>query len=437
MSNAFGVGTDDAIKAVMGGGNVFVTGPGGTGKTHTIKKIQALFPDTTLTVAPTGVAALNVEGMTAHRAFGLSMGVSSDEDVMNIKRRHEKLMKSKDLERIIIDEISMIRADKLWEIDQKLRLVRKKPNEPFGGIQVIKFGDFFQNLPVLTSTEEDLYRSHFNTELCCWSDTWRDAQPYPVMLEKMYRQQSDNFARMLNCLRKGERLDDVVDYINDNCYKPLDNPQAITLTSTNAQTERINKKFFDDIQSPVKIYKSKVEGDFKSKPGPDELALKVGLKVMITANQISKPHEDPAYVNGSIGFIRKMFATYVVVELLDGTVVDVMENVWENVEYTPEKVIDPISGKQKSKISKKVIGQFLALPLRAAYAVTIHKAQGLTLPAVNIDFGYGTFSAGMAYVALSRATHTGGLRMVKPLKKRDIMVDPRVITFYNQTFPGK
>lgn len=436
MSDSFGVGTDAAVKAVMGGDNVFVTGPGGTGKTHTIKKIQALYPDSTLTVAPTGVAALNVEGMTAHRAFGLSMGVSTEEDVGTIKKRHEKLMKSRDLERIIIDEISMIRADKLWEIDEKLKLVRKNP-KPFGGLQMIMFGDFFQNLPVLTNAEEDLYRGLFNTELSCWSDTWKNAQMYPVLLEKMYRQQSDNFARMLNCLRRGERLDDVVSYINDNCYKPLNNPQAITLTSTNAQAERINKKFFDEIKSPVKVFKSRVEGDFKSRPGPDELELKEGLKVMITANQMCQPNEDPAYVNGSIGFIKKMFTTYVVVELLDGTVVDVAENIWENVEYTPEKYIDPATGKQKSKIGKKVIGQFAALPLRAAYAVTIHKAQGLTLPAVNIDFGYGTFSPGMAYVALSRATHTGGLRMIKPLKKRDIMVDPRVIQFYNQTFPGK
>lgn len=428
----FTVGT--GMWVMRRNGKVVITG--NTGKTHTIKKIQALYPDTTLTVAPTGVAALNVDGMTAHRAFGLSMGVSTDDDVSNVKKRHEKLMKSRDLERIIIDEVSMIRADKLWEIDQKLQLVRKV-KKPFGGLQMVMFGDFYQNLPVLTSSEEDLYRGLHNTELACWSDTWRNAQMYPVLLEKMYRQQSDNFARMLNCLRKGERLDDVVQYINDNCYKPLNNPSAITLTSTNAAAERINKKFFDDIKSPAKVYTAKVEGDFKSKPGPDELSLKEGLKVMITANQVTKPHEDPAYVNGSIGFIKKLFSTYVVVELLDGAVVDVMTNVWENVEYTPEKYIDPATGKQKSKIAKKVIGQFSALPLRPAYAVTIHKAQGLTLPAVNIDFGYGTFSPGMAYVALSRATHTGGLRMIKPLKKRDILVDPRVIQFYNQTFPGK
>lgn len=436
MSNSFGVGTDDALKAVMGGDNVFITGPGGSGKTHTIKKIQALYPDTTLTVAPTGVAALNVDGMTAHRAFGLSMGVSTEEDVNTIKKRHEKLMKSKDLERIVIDEISMIRADKLWEIDQKLKLVRKNKN-PFGGVQMIMFGDFYQNLPVLTSQEEDIYRGLFDTELCCWSDTWKNANLQPILLEKVYRQQSEHFANMLNCLRRGERLDDVVEYINSNCLRALDNNQAITLTSTNAQSEKINKKFFDEVDSPIRVYKSRVEGDFKSKPGPDELPLKVGLKVMITANQLVQGNEEPAYVNGSIGFIRKLFATYVVVELLDGKIVDVMENIWENVEYTPEKYIDPASGKQKSKINKKIIGQFAALPLRAAYAVTIHKAQGLTLPAVNIDFGYGTFSAGMAYVALSRATHIGGLRMMKPLKKRDIMVDQRVIQFYNQTFPGR
>jgi len=436
MTNKFGVGTDDALKAVMGGDNVFITGPGGSGKTHTIKRIQSLFPESTLTVAPTGVAALNVDGMTAHRAFGLSMGISTDEDVMAIKPRHKKLMKSRDLERIIIDEISMVRADKLWEISEKLKLVRKNP-KPFGGVQMIFFGDFYQNLPVLTSAEEDLYRDRFDTELSCWSDTWRDANLYPVLLEKIYRQKSENFANVLNCVRKGERLDEVVDYINTNCYRKEVNPQAVTLTSTNNQAERINKKFFDEIDSPIKEYKAKVIGDFSSLPGPEVLQLKEGLKVMITANQVVEGDQTPAYVNGSIGVIKKLFNTFVVVELSDGKVVEINNNVWENVEYAPEKYIDPVTGKQKSKINKKVIGEFSALPLRAAYAITIHKAQGLTLPAVNIDFGYGAFSAGMAYVALSRATHSGGLRMIKPLKKKDIMVDPRVIQFYNQTFEGR
>lgn len=436
MTDKFGIGTDEALKAVLGGESVFITGPGGSGKTHTIKRIQGLFPDSTLTVAPTGVAALNVDGMTAHRAFGLSMGVSTDEDAQNIKPRHKKLMKSRDLERIIIDEVSMVRADKLWEISEKLKLTRKNP-KPFGGVQMIFFGDFYQNLPVLTTGEEALFRDRFDTELCCWSDTWRSVNPYPVLLEKIFRQKSENFANILNCVRKGERLDDVVDYINTHCYKKDVNPQAITLTSTNQQAEKINKKFFDEITSPTKEYKSQVIGDFKSLPGPEILQLKVGLKVMITANQVVEGNVTPAYVNGSIGIIKKLLNTFVVVELTDGKIVEINNNVWENVEYIPEKYIDPATGKQKSRINKKVIGEFSALPLRAAYAITIHKAQGLTLPAVNIDFGYGAFSAGMAYVALSRATHSGGLRMIKPLKKKDIMVDPRVIQFYNQTFPGK
>ena len=149
----FGVGTEEALGAIIEGKNVFITGPGGSGKSHLIKTIQSLYPSSTLTVAPTGVASLNVDGMTTHRAFGLSMGIATEDDGKTVKTKPKKLLKSKSLERIIIDEISMVRADKLWEMDQKLRVARREPKKAFGGLQVIMFCDLFQNHPVLTDSE--------------------------------------------------------------------------------------------------------------------------------------------------------------------------------------------------------------------------------------------------------------------------------------------
>lgn len=434
----FGVGVEAALGAVMSGQNVFVTGPGGSGKSHTIETIQGLYAGSVLTVAPTGVAALNVDGMTAHRAFGLSMGVSTKKDVEDMKPKVKRLLKSKALKIIIIDEISMFRSDKLWEMDMKCRAARKKPNVPFGGLQICMFGDFFQNPPVLKEEEKENYFMFHQTELCCFSDTWRELDPYPVLLEKVFRQNSVHFSTMLNCLRRGDRVEDIVSFMNTHCFQNGDPLDAITLTSTNALADRLNKKRFDQIPGMPTVYEAKKKGDFNQKPVPDMLPLKEGAHVMITVNEPVPVTEsrDPEYVNGSRGVLIELGLESVKVRLDDGKVVDVNMYTWENVEYNPIKVKHS-DGTTTEELEKVVAGTYKAMPIRLGWAVTIHKAQGLTLPELNIDFGYGAFAPGMAYVAFSRATSAKGLRLLRKVKESDIIVDKRIVRFYEETFPGK
>lgn len=431
----FGVGVEAALGAIMSGDHVFVTGPGGSGKSYTIKTIQSLYAGSVLTVAPTGAAAINVDGMTAHRAFGLSMAIATQKDAEQIKPKVKKLLKSKALKIIIIDEISMFRADKLWEMDMKCRLARKEPKKPFGGLQICMFGDFFQNPPVLTEAEKENYFQFHKTELCCFSDTWQELNPYPVILEKIYRQKSVHFSTMLSCLRRGQRIPDIIKFMNTHCFdhgKPLD---AITITSTNAAADKVNKKRFDEVPGLPVLYTAKIVDDFTQKPVPEELYLKEGAQVMITVND-PKGYDEPEYVNGSRGVVIDLLKDSVTIRLDDGKVVNVETYCWENVEYNPIKVRNT-DGTTTEELEKVIIGEYRALPIRLGWAVTIHKAQGLTLPEVNIDFGYGAFSPGMAYVAFSRATSSKGLRLLRKVKESDIIVDQRIVDFYEQTFPGK
>lgn len=431
----FGVGVEAALGAVMSGENVFVTGPGGSGKSYTIKTIQSLYAGSVLTVAPTGGAAINVDGMTAHRAFGLTMGVATKKDTEEVKPKVKRLLKSKALKIIIIDEISMFRADKLWEMDMKCRLARREPTKPFGGLQICMFGDFFQNPPVLTEAEKEMYFQFHNTELCCFSDTWQELKPFPVVLEKVYRQNSVHFSTMLNCLRRGQRIPEIVKFMNDHCYDNGNALDAITITSTNASADRVNKKRFDQIPGLPTLYTAKKKGDFSQKPVPEELYLKEGAKVMITVND-PRGFDEPEYVNGSRGEVIELLKNSVKIRLEDGDVVEVESHVWENVEYNPIKVRNS-DGTTTEEIEKIVIGEYRALPIRLGWAVTIHKAQGLTLPMLNVDFGYGAFAPGMAYVAFSRATTAKGLRLLRKVKEKDIIVDQRIVRFYEETFSGK
>lgn len=428
----YGVGVEAAIGAVMSGQNVFVTGPGGSGKTHTIKTIQSLYAGSVLTVAPTGVAAINVDGMTTHRAFGLSMGVATEKDTEKVKPKVKKLLKSKALKLLIIDEVSMSRADKLWEMDQKCRLARRQPNKPFGGLQVAMFGDFFQNLPVLKEDEKEAYYTFHETELSCFSQTWKELDPFPVILDKIYRQNSVHFASLLNCVRRGERTSDVVKFLNSHCYKGGEALDGITLTSTNAQADKVNALRFKAIPGPERVYYAQKTGDFSQSPVPDKMALKKGAVVMILVNDYL--NEEPDYVNGSRGVVVGMYEDAVSIKLENGNLVSVGLNTWENVEYNPVKVRNS-DGTITEELEKIIIGTYTALPVRLGWAVTIHKAQGLTLPTVNIDFGNGAFAPGMAYVGFSRAKTTKGLRLLRKVRERDIIVDQRIVRFYDETFP--
>lgn len=411
---------------------------GNCGKTHLLQDIQSLLGESCMVVAPTGVAALNAGGVTAHRAFDLSAGVTVPEDFTEIRSKTAKPLKSKALRTLVIDEVSMVRADKFVEMDKKLQHLRKS-SEPFGGLQVIMFGDFYQAQPVISTQEREDYYKYWDTDLCFYTQSWKDLNLKCVALVEQFRQESIRFATMLNCVREGRRTGDVVKELNSRCYHGGQASDAIILCSTNKRVEEINREFYDRINGEERMYKGTLKGKFPPNqlPVEDLMCLKVGMKVMIVANDLNPNHKVPCYVNGSRGTILKFYEDKVDIELDDGTLVTVPKKLWESYEYKPSLKIDWKTRKQKRVIERITTGSFEQLPLKSGYAYTIHKSQGLTLDAYNLDLGKrGAFAAGMTYVALSRAKKIQSITLLRPVRESDIIVDPRVIQFYADTFPG-
>lgn len=441
------IGNEAAMKAIMDGDNVFVTGPGGSGKSQMIDGLREFFADSFLFVAPTGIAALNISGITTHKAFGLTFGVTTKEDYKAKSKQPAMLMASDALEAIVFDEISMTRSDKLREIDMKLRYHRKV-NKPFGGLQVIMFGDGFQIKPVLKKEETTMFRELHGNEIPFGCDVWNELNFTNAYLPKVHRQADPVFAGHLNNIRIGDNIAEAVDYFNQNCFgSPLQG--AVTLTTTNKLAEEINKREFDKIKAQPHKFEAKITGQFTERPVNEVLELKEGLKVMIVVNDNDQRKKEPDYVNGTVGIIKTIAKTFVVVDI-DGKAIHIGKSEWSNIAQVPEqklvqveKEIDMADGtKQKVKVMEKQtvlvdkeIGKYLQFPFKLGYAITGHKAQGLTLGKVNIDLGYGTFTPGQAYVMLSRATSTQGLRLTKRLRVKDIIVDQGVRKFYHETFP--
>lgn len=441
------IGNENAMKAIMAGENVFITGPGGSGKSMMIATLREFFGDSFLFVAPTGIAALNISGMTTHKAFGLTFGVTTKEDYKAKSKKPAMLMASDALDALVFDEISMTRSDKLREIDMKLRYHRKV-NKPFGGLQVIMFGDGFQMKPVLKREEMPVFRELHGNEIPFGSAVWKELNFTNAYLPKVHRQTDPVFAEHLNNIRVGRNVPAAVEYFNQKCFGPALSG-AVTLTTTNKLAEEINEREFKKIKAEAKEFKASIIGEFPERPVNEVLKLKVGLKVMIVVNDNDDKKKAPDYVNGTVGIITKIASSFVMVDI-DGRQIPIGKNEWTNVVQVPEeklvqveKEIElPDGTKQLTKVMEKQtvlvdkeIGKYLQFPFKLGYAITGHKAQGLTLGKVNIDLGFGTFTAGQAYVMLSRATSTDGLRLMKKLRVKDIIVDQEVKKFYEYTFP--
>lgn len=404
-------------------GHLFVTGRAGTGKSTLLKAVRDWLGEQAVVVAPTGLAAVNVGGQTIHSFFGFPPRLIRPDDIR--RSRNGRVMRR--LDAVIIDEVSMVRSDLMWAIDQSLRLNRGRPREPFGGARMILFGDLFQLPPVVRDGEEithleETYDGPFFFTVPALSE---GIGTQLLELEQVFRQTDTELIDVLNSIRSGDASEDDLELLNTR-VQPIrtlaEGQSFIILTPTNQAANRINLAYLDALPSQAVTFEAGITGDFNANAQPTEanLTLKVGAKVILLRND-----PDRRWVNGTIATVSQLTDKRVWVEVA-GREHEIEPASWENRRYAFD------TGEEK--IVETVAGTFKQFPLRLAWALTIHKSQGLTLDNVYIDFGRGTFAHGQAYVALSRCRSLEGLQLARPLRYSDIMFDPRAAG-YEKLFP--
>lgn len=506
----------DVIDTLENSGeNLFITGRAGTGKSTLLGYFRNTTKKNVVVVAPTGVAALNVRGQTIHGFFKFKIGMTVH-DVKKITAEVDQKMYKK-IDMLIIDEISMVRADLFDCIDRFLRLNGKNPAEPFGGVQIVVIGDLFQLPPVVGPGEGYIFETKYESPYFFDAPAYKQGNFQVIELTQVYRQHDPVFIDILDKIRTGEADMQHVEYINRMCLEvngkkvtmtdvqtidavvsdslyvndegvPIDGEErdeegnivvkekmmskkeeliqdlkkqfdvsgikglsfgmktimsdssvsadavsksnlsednlnsvkklTVYLVTTNALADKINTEKLEEIKTPSKIYKGALVGRFEQKnaPAPEQLVLKLGAQVMTLKN-------DPSgkWVNGDIGIVEKLLDASVRVRFEDGRVEEVIGDTWEMVRYEYDELHD--------QLDSEVVGKYTQIPIKLAWAVTIHKSQGKTFDTAIIDFGKGTFAHGQAYVALSRVRSLQGITLKNPLRAQDVRIDERIRDF--------
>ncbi len=403
--------------------NVFVTGRAGTGKSTLLQLFRNTTRKKSIVLAPTGIAALNVQGMTIHSFFRFPAKPISRSEVKRVRNRklYEKI------ETIIIDEISMVRADMLDNIDAFMRLNGTRPGLPFGGVQMIFFGDLFQLPPVVSSdAERQLFKTFYDSAYFFSAKVFEhDFEMEMLELYQTYRQDSRHFIRLLDSIRLNHADYDDLEDLNERHFPDFEVEDFyITLSPRNATVDAINTRELKKLNTEERSYMAKVHGMFDKRKFPTDaiLNLKMDAQVMFVKND-----PDRKFVNGSIGKIVALEPDEIKVAIEDENgiqkIINVVQLDWEILKY---------SVNDKNEIETDVLGSFKQYPIRLAWAVTIHKSQGKTFDKVIIDMGRGAFESGQTYVALSRCRTLNGIILKTKITPKDVITDDRIVDFYER-----
>lgn len=419
--------------------SIFLTGKAGTGKTTLLKEIIRTTHKNVVVVAPTGIAALNASGVTIHSMFQLPFGGfipdhiaphfsdSVKFETKNTLVRHFKMSGLKkavirNMELLIIDEVSMLRADLLDAVDFTMQTIRKK-RIPFGGVQVVFIGDLLQLPPVIRDEEWKILRKYYQGKFFFHAQVIQQNQPLYIELSKIFRQTDDVFITILNNLRNNTISNDDIQNLNQYVQPNFDlkaNEGYITLTTHNAKADAINVQSLKDLDGKLMKYKPEIVGDFPDKIYPVEevLELKVGAQVMFVKNDLSF---EKKYFNGKMGVVQSLSEAEILVHFPEeNTTIEVEKYEWQNIRFKVNEMT--------KEIEEEVLGTFVHYPIKLAWAITVHKSQGLTFDKAALDVSQ-VFLPGQAYVALSRLRSLKGLILLSPLRMNGISNDQDVMDY--------